>query len=59
MIKNRLEKIEQKLDEGKPRVAAIFRIKYHDGTVVEHKQERKGYKGNPVVIECDEDDWRL
>lgn len=59
MNRKRLEKIEQKLDEGKPRVAAIFRVKYSDGTVVEHKQERKGFKGNPIVIECDEDDWKL
>ena len=59
MNRKRLEKIEQKLGEGLQSVGIIFRETDGSGNVTEHKQERKGFKGNPIVIECDEDDWKL
>ena len=59
MKQKRLDRIEKKLGEELPRVGIIFRETDPEGNVTEHTQDIKGYKGNPIVIECDENDWRL
>ncbi len=59
MRNRRLDKIEQKLDMGKPRVCYTFRAKGNDGKITEHSQTIKGYKGTSQVIECDQDDMDL
>lgn len=59
MKQKRLDRIEKKLGEELPRVGIILRETDPEGKVTEHIQEIKGFKGNPIVIECDEDDYRL
>ena len=59
MTRKRLERIEQKLGEGLPKVGIIFRETDQEGNVTEHTQDIKGYKGKPQTVDIDSDDWKL
>ena len=59
MTRKRLERIEQKLGEGLPKVGIIIRETDQEGKVTEHIQEIKGYRGQPQTVDIDSDDWKL
>ena len=59
MNRKRLEKIEQKLGEGLPKVGIIIRETDPERNVTEHTQDIKGYKGKPQTVDIDSDDWKL
>ena len=59
MTRKRLERIEQKLGEGLPKVGIIIRETDPEGNVTEHIQEIKGYRGQPQTVDIDSDDWNL
>jgi hypothetical protein len=59
MTRKRLERIEQKLGEGLPKVGIIIRETDPEGNVTEHTQEIKGYRGQPQTVDIDSDDWNL
>jgi hypothetical protein len=59
MTRKRLERIEQKLGEGLPKVGIIIRETDPEGNVTEHIQEIKGYRGQPQTVDIDSDDWKL
>ena len=59
MTRKRLERIEQKLGEGLPKVGIIIRETDPEGKVTEHIQEIKGYRGQPQTVDIDSDDWKL
>jgi hypothetical protein len=60
MIKKRLLVLEEKLQrEHETPIGYVFRVTDRFNTTTEHEQRIRGHRGQPVIIECDDDDWNL